>query len=147
MKKIISIILLIAMTTILFAGCGNNNGTTGAKSEVKALAIDEIKADPLSFTGEITITGVNAGFAQQDPKIFFVVDTAELLTCKNLQCGAYQLPVIYKGEGPMPEIADEVDIVGNWGKYEVDGEKGKESVDIFEITKIDVKRNIMNLLQ
>lgn len=141
MKKIIIIMMLAIIVAGFSTGCAKK------EESVDALTINDIKSDPLSFTGEITITGVNAGIYQVDPNVFFVVDTDELLTCKNLGCGAYQLPVIYNGDSPIPEIADEVNITGSWGKYEVEGQSGKESVDIFVVSKIDVKRNIMNILK
>ena len=140
MKKMALFLTLVVLVSGLLAGCAQ-------EEKVNVLDIKDIQNDPLSFTGEIVITGINAGSFQNDPNIFFVMDTAELLACKNLQCGAFQLPVIYKGDGPMPEVADEVNITGSWGKYEVEGENGMESVDIFEIAKMDVKRNIMNLLR
>ena len=134
--SVTAVVALLAAGGILIAnGLKANNSTT-------ALQIADIQSDPLSFGGEITISGINAGIYPNDPKVFFVMDTAELIACKNMQCGAYRLPVIYKGDGPMPEIADEVDITGSWGKYEENGQE----VDIFEVAQIDVKRNIMNLL-
>ena len=144
MKKMAFIMAIVILVAGLSTGCAKKE--ENAEERVKSLTINDIKADPLSFTGEITITGVNAGVYQADPKVFFVVDTDELLTCKNLGCGAYQLPAIYKGDTPMPKIADEVNLTGTWGKYEVEGQSGKQSVDVFMVTKIDVKRNIMNLL-
>ncbi|MCL2083089.1 MAG: hypothetical protein FWH04_07640 [Oscillospiraceae bacterium] len=121
------------------ASAAKNDGAAASN----VLAINDIRSDPLSFIGEITLTGINVGTYPQDPKIFFVMDTEELLACKNMQCGAFQLPVIYKGDDPMPELADEVSITGSWVKYEENGQR----VDIFEAKQIDVKRNVMNLLQ
>jgi hypothetical protein len=140
MKKhsVLSIIILMLFIAIISSGCDNKS----ADADVIVLTIKDIQGDPLSFTGEITITGINAGFYPPDPSIFFVVDTAELLACKSLGCGAFQLPVIYAGSSPMPELADEINITGSWGEYSV----GEESIPIFVVTKIDVKRNIMSLL-
>ncbi|MCL2808366.1 MAG: hypothetical protein FWD27_09520 [Coriobacteriia bacterium] len=158
MKKITTVIISALFMMSLLAGCGagaggNSNGGNstsggsagaqdGSSSRAAALAINDIKSDPFAFTGVLNITGVNAGFYQPDAKVFFIVDTEELLACKNLQCGAFQLPAIYTGEGPLPELADELTITGSWGEYEIDG----ESVPIFEVEKIDIQRNIMHLL-
>lgn len=141
MKKNVMITLLVILMAVLSIGCAKK------EESVNALTINDIKSDPLSFTGEITITGVNAGIYQADPNIFFVVDTDELLTCKNLGCGAFQLPAIYNGDTPMSKIGDELNITGTWGKYEVEGQGGKQSVDIFMVSKINVKRNIMSILK
>ena len=107
-----------------------------------ALAVNDIQHDPLSFTGEISITGISVGTYPQDPTVFFLMDTDELLACKNMQCGAFQLPVVYKGSSPVPELADEVVITGSWAKYE----EGGHSVDIFEASDISVRRNVMEIL-
>ena len=139
MKKVILLVAFCILAIGLVTGCAGGRGN--------ALAINDIQTDPFSFAGEITINGVNVGALPQDPNIFFLMDTAELIACKNMQCGAFQLPVVYKGGGSMPQVADEVNVTGSWGKYEVEGENGMESVDVFEISSIDVKRNIMNLLQ
>ncbi|MCL2529287.1 MAG: hypothetical protein FWE41_03030 [Coriobacteriia bacterium] len=139
MKKI-AFLMVVILAFGALAGCATGGST-------KTLTINDIQTDPFSFTGEIVITGVNAGFFHDDPQVFFVVDTAELLACKDLACGAFQLPVIYEGGGGLPELGDEVVITGSWGTYRVQGQGGIEDVDIFEITKIEVKRNIMNLLQ
>ena len=133
--------VFVVLMVGVFAGCA-------AKEEkVNALAINDIQTDPLSFTGKIVINGIHVGTYPDDPTVFFLMDTAELIACKNMQCGAFQLPAIYKGNTPIPEVADEVNITGSWGTYEVEGPNGKEEVPIFEVTKIEVKRNIMNLLQ
>jgi hypothetical protein len=138
-------IAVIMMLFILVVGI--NTGCTTIEGNVNVLTINDVKSDPTSFTGEITISGVNAGVYEADPKIFFVVDTAELLSCKNLSCGAYRLPAIYKGTSPMPKVADEVNITGTWGKHEIEGKNGKENIDLFTVRKIVVKRNIMNILK
>ena len=102
------------------------------------LSIKDIQSDPLSFTGEITINGIVASFAPDDYMIFGVKDTAELLACRNLYCDAFMLPVRYIGNGGTPEIADEVNITGSW----METDEGF----IFEVTKIDVRRNIAHIL-
>ena len=140
-------ITLAVLAALLVLMTGMLSGCTNKDTQAKALTINDIQMDPLSFTGEITITGVNAGHYPADSSVFFIVDTAELLLCKDLSCGAFQLPVVYKGSDPLPELADELNITGSWGKYEIEDQNGTQSVDIFEITKLDVKRNIMKLLR
>ncbi len=136
------------LAVVITVGCivafvGQNKDSANS---IPALQINDIKSDPQSFTGEIAITGINVGTYEPDPTIFFLMDTAELIACKNMQCGAYQLPAIYKGSGPMPELADDVTITGSWGEYEMAGETGLTKVPIFEVTKIEVKRNVMSIL-
>jgi len=156
MPVIISAAALVAAIAVFYifviAGQGNDanegagQGKVSIEPEIPALTINDIRSDPLSFEGEIKITGIHAGTYQPDPAVFFVVDTEELMACRNLGCGAFQLPAINMSDTPMPEVADEIDITGSWGLYEVEGASGTEKVDIFEVTKIDVKRNIMHLL-
>jgi len=136
MKRITLFAVCAIILISLCAGCA------GEKEDVIALSINDIRTDPLSFVGEIALTGINVGLYQPDPTIFFLMDTEELMACLDMQCGVFQLPVIYTGSDPMPDLADEVVIVGSWVKYEEDG----QSVDIFGATSIDVKRNIMSIL-
>jgi len=138
MKKSIYLIALAIAMVVLIAGCAADN----KENENKALAISDIQYDPLSFTGEISLTGINVALYMPDPTIFFLMDTEELLLCKNLQCGAFQLPVTYTGSDPMPELADEVVITGSWVEYVEDG----NSITIFGATSITVNRNVMDIL-
>jgi len=106
----------------------------------KALAINDIQSDPLSFVGQITLNGIVTGFAEEDTTIFGIMDTAELLACKNPSCGAYVQPVRYTGATPLPEFVDEVDVVGTFVRE--DG----ISMPVFVATSFEVKRNVMSLL-
>jgi len=130
-KAVILACLLIILSTFSI-GCTNDD------SVINTLSINDIQSDPLSFTGELKINGVVSIFSEDDPSVFGIMDTAELLFCKDLYCGAFTLPVRYVGSDPIPELADEIDVTGRWGEYE-------DSI-IFEITKITVKRNIMPIL-
>jgi len=136
MKRITIFIVFAFIFISLSTGCVEK------EDDVVALNINDIRTDPLSFTGEIALTGINVGIYPPDPTIFFLMDTDELLACKNMQCGAFQLPVIYNGSEPIPELADEVVIKGSWVKYE----DGGQSVDIFGATSIEVKGNTMSIL-
>ena len=132
MKKLILFMLLAALALALFAGC------TGKEPVVKALTINDIARDPFAFTGEIVINGVVSGFGQDEPSLFGLMDTEELIACKNFGCGAVQLPVIYVGDQSLPQFADEINITGSFISTETEF--------YFEATEIDVKRNIMNII-
>jgi len=139
MKRFTIIIVIMALIIAMLNGCTTN--ATDDKN-IPVLGINDIRFDPLSFTGELALTGINVGLYPPDPTIFFLMDTDELLACLNMQCGAFQLPVIYTGKDPMPELADEVIITGSWVEYEENG----QSITIFGATKIKVKRNVMSIL-
>jgi len=133
MKKLVLFMVFVIIMAGLSVSC-----TKKEEKSVKVLSINDIKSDPLSFTGKITISGTAAAFAQQDSTIFGVVDTAELITCKNLNCGAFMLPVKYTGSSRMPELADVVEITGSFVSY--------QGGHIFEVTSLTVMRNIRNIL-
>jgi len=133
MKKII-FLLFIVLIIFSYSACSNNKN-----SQAFILSINDIQSDPLAFTGEIIINGVVSVFSPFDEKMFGIKDTAELLFCKNLDCGSFMLPVKYIGEGAMPKLADEVNITGSWKEVE-DG-------FIFEVTEIEVKRNVMAIIE
>jgi hypothetical protein len=128
-------------TAIAVILCGMTAGCSEDDS-INALTINDIRFDPLSFTGEIALTGISAGLYQNNPSIFFLMDTEELLVCKNFECGAFQLPVLYTGSGLMPELADELVITGSWGVYE----EGGRDITVFEAASIDVLRNTMDII-
>ena len=133
MKKFAFLMLLVIIAASFSASCSKKD-----EKPIRILSINDIQSDPLAFTGEITINGVVAAFSPYDQTVFGIKDTAELFACRNLECGAFMLPVKYTGNGSMPELADEVNVTGSWKQVD-DG-------FIFEVTKIDVKRNVMKIL-
>ena len=133
MRKITFLPLVAIAVIVLCTGCTNKNS-----EDVKALSIYDIQSDPLSFTGSIKVSGVAAAFSENDATLFGVMDTAELLACKNLYCGAFTLPVKYAGNNPLPGLADVVDMNGSF----VQTENGI----YFAVTEFEVKRNIMRYL-
>ncbi|MCL1866293.1 MAG: hypothetical protein FWF82_02670 [Oscillospiraceae bacterium] len=142
MKSLLKkIAVLTAVVLVLgLTACDKNEGNGGSE-EVNILAICDIQSDPLAFTGELVLNGIYAGrFAEDttDEDIFYIKDKKELLFCKNLYCDAYRLPAVYVGDGEIPEIADEVNITGSWGV--------RDESDVFEITKIEVLRNVKHVL-
>ena len=132
--KQLTLFQLIALTILaLCVACtGKNSDNT------RVLSINDIKSDPLSFTGEITISGVASAFSENDTTFFAIMDTAELMACKNLYCGAFALPVQYTGDNPLPDLADVVDMNGSF----VQTENGI----YFSVREFEVKRNIMRYL-
>ena len=132
MKKISLFTALLII--VLISGCSDNN------ADANTLAIRDIQSDPFAFTGELRINGVVTEFFEDDTTIFNLKDTAETLVCLNLICDSFRLPVIYVGGGDIPQIADEIDIIGHWS--EIDG-----GVVIFEASSFEVRRNIMRLIE
>jgi len=136
LKRIVFFTLLVIITAALISGCNSDNNKED--EPMITLSIDDIKSDPLAFTGKLKINGVVAYLSPDDTTMFGIKDTAELLACKNLYCDAFMLPIRYTDEQLSFELADEIDVIGTW----VDIEGGV----IFEAEKIEIKRNIMRFL-
>ncbi|MCL2680840.1 MAG: hypothetical protein FWF11_05215 [Coriobacteriia bacterium] len=80
-----------------------------------ALQVSEVQHDPLAFEGQIVVAGITSHFSQSDPRVFGVMDTAEMIQCGfNLHCGAWVMPVLYVGEGPVPLLGEEVELTGTF---------------------------------
>ena len=133
MKKFAICTVLLILMSALTAGCSDNN------ADVNTLAIRDIQSDPFAFTGELRINGIVTDFFDHDTTIFNLKDTAETLVCLSLICDSFRLPVKYIGGGNIPQIADEVDIIGRWS----DTEYGI----IFEATSFEVRRNIIRIIE
>jgi hypothetical protein len=119
--------IYIAVATVIgftaaFALLGNGTG--------KALAVNDVGSDPAAFSGTITITGIAAGVAPQDPTVFGLVDTREL-KCTTPNCNKIVIPV--KHAGGLPKPGDEVRLTGAF----VNQGKGY----YFASTKLKVLRN------
>ena len=78
----------------------------------KILNVSDIQADPSSYKGIITINGVMAGVAKDDPKAFAIVDTSEVKACQRISCGTYYLMIKYNGK--LPQLGDEINITGSF---------------------------------
>lgn len=109
MKRYISVLVAVIIVCLTFAGL---SGGMGAKPQTSKgiLSVNDIQADPAAYSGTITINGVVSGFSKQDPKIFAIVDTAEVKLCRTVSCGRFYLPVKY--DGPAPKPGDEVNVTG-----------------------------------
>jgi hypothetical protein len=136
MKKIALFIVFTLFAACMAAGCTDND--SGVTSEENILSIRDIQSDPMAFTGEIKINGVASSFSETDSAFFTVMDTNELIACKNLYCGAYALPVRYDGDDPLPELADNVVLTGSFVKAEPDF--------YFEATALEIKKNLKTIL-
>jgi hypothetical protein len=134
MKRVALMVTLAVISAGLLAGCAGKDDT----ANLPVLSVNDIQSDPLAFVGRIKINGVASAFSEDDAAFFAVMDFAELMVCKNLYCEAYALPAKYTGSGPLPELADVVDIVGSF----VQTDTGY----YFEAVNIEVQRNIMSLL-
>ena len=135
MKKVFSstkFIALVALALILavFAfGCGGDEG----------LSVSDVQHDPFAFTGEITINGTVAHFAQDNPNLFGVMDTEELLQCGRFDCGAWIMPSLFAGsELPALQQGDTVIMTGQFTRM--------DDMVVFQVTDMDVGNNIMNRL-
>lgn len=94
------------------------------------LHVNQVGADPLAYSGTITVTGIMAGFSTSDPGIFGIYDIKEL-QCTTANCNKLYVPVRY--QGTMPKVGDEIRITGSFLK----DPKGV----VFTAEKLKVVRN------
>jgi len=128
----IKLIILVALTLALavFAlGCGGDDG----------FSVSEVQHDPFAFAGEITINGTVATFAQDNPNLFGVMDTNELLQCGRFDCGAWIMPTLFAG-AERPDIIQGDTVVMTGQFMQSDG------MVMFQVTDMTVGNNIMNRL-
>ena len=100
------------------------------KSDGDILHVNQVGADPLAYSGTITVTGIMAGFSTSDPGIFGIYDIKEL-QCTTPNCNKLYVPVRY--QGTMPKVGDEILITGSFLK----DPKGV----VFTAEKLKVVRN------
>ena len=77
------------------------------------LQVNQVGADPLAYSGTITVTGIMAGVSNSDPGIFGIYDIKEL-QCTTANCNKLYVPVRY--QGAMPKVGDEVRVTGSFSK-------------------------------
>ena len=94
------------------------------------LHVNQVGADPLAYSGTITVTGIMAGVSNSDPGIFGIYDIKEL-QCTTANCNKLYVPVRY--QGAMPKVGDEVRVIGSFSKV-------AQGV-VFTAEKIKVVRN------
>lgn len=136
MKKyiipIIAIIMVgLAALTFIYKQQDTNSSLTNSS---KILNVNDIQADPSSFTGTITINGVMAGVSQTDSKLFGLVDTAEVKSCKSIGCSTFILPTKY--DGKLPQVGDEINVTGSF--------VGSGNDLVFKTTTFKVLGNILS---
>ena len=129
LKKLLVLCVLVLFVAAFSVGCA-----AGAKP----LQVSDVQSDPFAYQGEIVISGVTSAFSEVNPALFGVMDTEELLQCKNFNCGAFVLPVKYVGSSGLPQIGDEVKMTGT---FTYDGENL-----VFMVSKFTVVRNILGQL-
>lgn len=101
-----------------------------SKRATDALQVNQVASDPAAYSGPVTITGIMAGTAPQDPTIFGMFDLKEL-QCKTPNCSKLYLPVKYGGA--MPKPGDEVRVSGSF--IRVNGDY------LFSASNVKVLRN------
>lgn len=121
--------LIVLIVALAFIGLGSGKSKTVKEGGI--LSVDDIQADPGSFKGVITVTGVVARMHPSDPKIFAVIETTEAKHCKSVDCAKFDLPVQY--EGKLPKVWDEVNITGSLVK-----QKGF----LLKASRVDVLRHL-----
>ncbi|MCL2438587.1 MAG: hypothetical protein FWE48_06005 [Coriobacteriia bacterium] len=136
MKKILSsskllILAVLMLTVAVFAfGCGSDG-----------LSVGEVQHDPFAFAGEVTINGTVTSFSPENPNLFGVMDTDELLICGRMDgsCGAWIMPTLYAG-AQLPAITpgDNVVLTGEFVNM--------GDMVTFQVTDLDVGNNILNQL-
>lgn len=130
MKRIIYALGVIAfIIALVFIGFGNGKSKTVKEGGI--LSVNDIQADPSSFKGIITVTGIVARMHPSDPKVFAMIETKEAMHCKEVDCAKFYLPVRY--EGKMPQVWDEVNITGSLAKQ--DG-------FILKASRVDILRHL-----
>ena len=116
---IAALVIGIALAGMIFL----KQGTT-------ALQVNQVGADPLAYKGSITVTGVMAGTAPDDPKIFGMFDIKEL-QCKTPNCNKLYLPIRYQGN--MPKPGDELLVKGSFVSL--------NGGVLFDATEVKIVRN------
>jgi hypothetical protein len=99
-----SIAGLAILFLLLVLGCNK-------QAEVAALNVNDIGGDPAAFVGSITITGITAGYAAQDPSLFGLMDRKEL-QCQSPNCNKVIIPIRFQGQ--RPAIGDELLVTGSF---------------------------------
>ena len=84
-----------------------------SKGDGDLLHVNQVGADPLAYSGTITVTGIMAGVSNNDPGIFGIYDIKEL-QCTTANCNKLYVPV--RHQGAMPEVGDEVRVTGSFSK-------------------------------
>ncbi|PKN11523.1 MAG: hypothetical protein CVU69_12145 [Deltaproteobacteria bacterium HGW-Deltaproteobacteria-4] len=123
MKKTILIVLTLLVGVALAV-------VITTKGDGNALQVNQVGADPLAYSGTITVTGIMAGVSTSDPSIFGIYDIKEL-QCTTANCNKLYIPV--RHQGTMPKIGDEVRVTGSFMKV-IQGV-------VFTAEKVKVVRN------
>lgn len=130
MKKYVFISIFISLMFTGIVSIGLSHGMGNKVQTKKILSVGNIQADPLAFKGAITINGVVAGRSQDDPKLFAIIDTAEVKACKVTSCGRFYLQVRY--EGKIPVEGDEINVTGSFEQKKI----------LFNATNLEVLRHL-----
>lgn len=101
-----------------------------SKGDGDLLHVNQVGADPLAYSGTITVTGIMAGVSNSDPSIFGIYDIKEL-QCTTPNCNKLYVPV--RHQGTMPKPGDEVRVTGSFSKV-------AQGI-VFTAEKIKVVRN------
>ena len=123
MKKIVFLTVIITLVIGIFVGCMGN----GMDEKITILAVNDIKDDPMAFTGIITINGIVTEFSKENSALFGIEDKTGTKSC----CPNFVLYVNYDGD--MPKLNDEVYITGSWLN-----DKTQNGEPIFGVTEIEV---------
>ena len=122
------IVLALAALAVGLTGCSSDDG----------FSVGQVQGDPFAFAGEITINGTVAAFSD-DPNLFGVMDTDELMQCGRFDCGAWKMPTLYTGpQIPAISQGDNVVMTGEFTRM--------DDMVVFQVNSMDVGNNIMNRL-
>lgn len=97
--------IILFAAAFVFLGSGNS----------RALNVNDVAPDPLAYTGTITVTGIMAVVSKDDPKLFGIMDKAEL-QCATVNCNKFYLPILYRGN--TPAVGDEIVATGRFTQEE-----------------------------
>ena len=131
-KHLVLAVLLLALSVfaITATGCSSQEG----------FSVSQVQGDPLAFSGEITMNGTVSAFSDDDPNLFAVMDTDELMQCGRFDCGAWQMPTLFVGLEGLPVInqGDNVVMTGEFTQF--------SDMVVFQANNVTVGNNIMNRL-
>jgi len=123
--KFATLVALLVSFTIFALGCGGDGDV---------LTVGDVSHDPFAFQGEIVVSGLVTHFTLDNDRIFGVKDLDEMRQCGfNVECGAWIMPVLYIGQGEIPQLGDEVNLTGHFTYVEDDL--------VFQVTEYSVVGN------
>lgn len=113
------VVVLVLCGAIALAGCSQGRKPSATTAHLAARAevgVEQLAKTPATFAAvPLALRGV-VSESSANAHRFAVIDEAEYLSCRELNCSAYEVPVIFAGA--LPETAKTVRIVGRLAQPE-----------------------------